>query len=46
MTTRIIVELDEDLLNAIDNKIKLGNFKDRDEAINKCVKYYILVVVK
>ncbi len=46
MTTKIIVEMDEDLLKAIDNKIKLGDFNDRDEAINKCVKYYTLVVVK
>ncbi len=46
MTTKIIVEMDEDLLKAIDNKIKLKDFKNRDDAINKCVKYYILVVVK
>ena len=41
-----MVEMDEDLLKALDNKIKLGDFKNRDEAINKYVKYYILVVVK
>ncbi len=45
MTTRIIIEMDEDLLKAIDNKIKSGKFKNRDETINYYTKYGILIVI-
>ncbi len=46
MTTRITVEMDEDLLKMIDNMIEIKRFEGRDEAINYYVKHGMLVMLK
>ena len=46
MTTKIIIEIDEDILKMLDNKIKLGSFKDKGDAINYYIKRGILVEVE
>lgn len=46
MTTKITIEMDENLLKILDNKIKQGKFKGRDEVINYYVKYGMLVMLK
>ena len=38
--------MDEDLLKLLDNKVKQNIFKDRDDAINRYVKYGILVIIR